>query len=344
MSDKIGSLVIDVSGHHLSPEDKEILQHPMIGGMILFAHNYDSRQQMSALCQAMRAARKKPMLIMVDQEGGRVQRFISEFTRLPFMSVFGEYFDQDEALACDMAKDCGWLMATELLSIGIDISLAPVLDLNKGISSIIGKRAFHANPATVTKLASAFIHGMHEAGMASTGKHFPGHGSIQLDSHLARPVDERTLEELRDDDLLPFTGLINAGIKAIMASHIIFPAADSLPVSYSRQWLTNILREKMKFNGVILSDDLNMEGANISPHFADRVKTAKEAGCDFVLLCNNREAVISVLDNLNPDDLLIEQGKMDVMCARHNGELAYQQNPRWLKTHNLLHKLDSGKK
>lgn len=343
MKDKIGSLIIDLQGVSASPEELEILQHPLVGGVILFGRNYAERSQIIRLCQQIRAARKTPLLIMVDQEGGRVQRFIKDFTRLPFMAVFGKIYNDDPATACRLAKDCGWLMAVELLSAGIDFSLAPVLDLNKGVSSVIGERAFHSQPQSVIKLAIAFINGMHEAGMPSTGKHFPGHGSIALDSHVAIPVDERSLQAIEQDDMIPFSGLIKAGISAIMAAHIIFPTVDKLPVSFSRYWLHEILRQRLGFQGVIFSDDLNMEGANISSHYTDRVLAAREAGCDFALLCNNRNGVVEVLDGLPFAPHQIGKDKWgglqgDFSCVPKS----YQENSRWQETHHLLCKLDAG--
>jgi len=343
MSDKIGSLIMDLQGKTLSSEDRDILNHPLVGGVILFAVNYESREQLTYLCNQIRSARKTPLLIMVDQEGGRVQRFIDEFTRLPFMSVFGERYDENPIHTLELAKDCGWLMATELLSTGIDLSLAPVLDLNKGVSSVIGKRAFHADPIAVIAIASAFMSGMQEAGMQATGKHFPGHGSVQLDSHIANPVDERSLEEIENDDLLPFTGLINAGLSAIMAAHIVFPKIDTMPVGFSRYWLKTILRGKLGFTGVILSDDLNMQGANISAHYGDRVKAAREAGCDFVLLCNNRKGVVQVLDDLPYESHRIGQEKWRLLQANFSrvSDNAFCENARWKKTRDVLSELES---
>ena len=341
MTDKTGCLIIDLKDKALSPEEREIINHPLIGGIILFGRNYESHEQITHLCREIRSARKSPGLIMVDQEGGRVQRFINEFTRLPFMAALGKLYDADKNTGCQMAKDCGWLMASELLAVGVDISLSPVLDLNKGVSSVIGNRAFHANPEYVISIASAFMSGMHEAGMRATGKHFPGHGSVQLDSHVANPIDERSLEEIEIDDLLPFAGLIKAGIPAIMAAHIVFPKADKLPVGYSRYWLQDILREKMGFKGVIMSDDLTMEGANISSNYVDRVKTAREAGCDYTLVCNNQQAVAEVLDHLPTQRYLLDEKKRENMQATVAVNQRLVENPRWKRTSDELNKLNN---
>lgn len=330
MTTSIGSLIIDLQGQDLAPEEREILGHPLVGGIILFTRNYDSRAQIQHLCQQVRAARKTPLLIMVDQEGGRVQRFIPEFTRLPRMGVLGQLFDKDPDLALRVAKDCGWLMAAELLSVGVDLSLAPVLDMNKGISNVIGERAFHSNPQVIISLTKAFMQGMEEAGMAATGKHFPGHGSVSVDSHIAIPVDERTLADIEKEDLIPFTGLIQAGIPAIMAAHIIFPKVDKVAVGFSSRWLQDILRKQLGFNGVIFSDDLNMEGANISANYADRVVATREAGCDFALLCNNRQGVIQALDGVPYAEHKVQQEKWGVLQGKFSPvKDAYRSNPKW---------------
>lgn len=299
MPNQIGCLVIDIEGTQLSAEDKDVLTHPLVGGFILFARNYESPSQLSALVKSIRTTKKSPILIMVDQEGGRVQRFKDGFTRLPPAASFGEIYAENPDEGIKSARLSGKLMASEILAAGIDFSIAPVLDLNKPICKVIGDRAFHHTTQGVIELATAYMHGMREAGMASIGKHFPGHGSVSVDSHTGMPVDERTFAELEQEDLYPFTALIQRGIDAILASHVIFPAIDKMPAGYSRYWLTDILRNKLKFNGPILTDDLSMEGANISSNYAERVTLAREAGCDLALLCNSRAGVAQVLDNVS---------------------------------------------
>lgn len=330
MATKIGSLIIDLKDKELVDEERDLLSHPLVGGVILFSRNYDSREQLIRLCQAIRKTRKEPLLIMVDQEGGRVQRFIADFTRLSPMALFGRLAERDSNRACQLAKNCGWLMATELLSAGVDMSLAPILDLNKGISGVIGDRAFHADPHQVIELADAFIKGMKEAGMAATGKHFPGHGSIAPDSHVAMPVDERSLPEIEREDLIPFVGLIKRDIPALMAAHITFPKIDKFAVGFSTIWLKTILREQLGFKGVILSDDLNMEGANISSNYAERVIASREAGCDFALLCNNRSGVIQALDHVPVKPHQVEQEKWGALSADFSRiNPSYQASERW---------------
>lgn len=337
MTNKIGTLIIDLTGPTLLPEEKEMLAHPLIGGVILFTRNYESFQQLNDLCHQIRHSRRQTLLIMVDQEGGRVQRFISEFTRLPHMAEFGHLYHRHPQFAYELTKESAWLMAHELLAANIDLSLAPVLDLNKGVSHVIGNRAFHADTVIVSKLANAFIKGMNEAGMASTGKHFPGHGSITLDSHVSIAKDLRSFNVIKQEDLLPFANLIKAGITAMMASHIIFPDVDDVPVGFSAFWIKKILRSQLNFNGPIMTDDLNMEGANISLDFSDRVLAARDAGCDFSLLCNNKTAVVQVLDTLPYQQHLVEKSKWHKLQGNFpQRNKILSNNERWIKARELL--------
>lgn len=315
MNDKIGALVIDLQGFQLTPDEKNLLEHPIVGGVILFTRNYENQTQLKELCRSIRVVRAQPILVMVDQEGGRVQRFRNQFFPLPSLSFLGEWYDRNPTVAMELAKTSGWLMASEILAAGIDMSLAPDVDLNKGISSVIGTRAFHADAEVVYRLAHAYIQGMREAGMTATIKHFPGHGSVQADSHLDIPVDDRDLKVILEDDIQPFLQLIREGIHAVMAAHIKFPKVDTLQVSFSRVWLNDILRERLGFKGVILSDDLNMRGANIATDYADRVIAARAAGCDFALLCNNRDGVIQTIDRLPHAQHQVTAEKWRVMQA-----------------------------
>lgn len=333
----IGSLIVSVEGTELTGEDREIIAHPLVGGIILFSRNYASRAQLQNLCQSIRATRQTPLLIMVDQEGGRVQRFKDEFTRIPPMAFFGHLYDQDPLMAARLAKNCAWLLAAEVLAAGVDLSLAPVLDLNKNNSSVIGDRAFHRDPNAVIQLAKAFIAGMNEAGMAAVGKHFPGHGSVTLDSHLDIPIDNRSLNEIEQDDMIPFVALMNAGMKGIMPAHIIFPQVDPYAVGFSRIWLQKILRKRFGFKGVIFSDDLNMEGANISSNYTDRVMTARAAGCDFALLCNNRNGVIQVLDSLPHANYLVGGEKWGALQGKFpNIEKPLIGSCKWMEIQEFL--------
>ena len=295
----LGPLMIDVQGTALTAVDRELLAHPSVGGLILFTRNFESIEQLGQLIAAARAVRSPPLLVAVDHEGGRVQRFRQDFTVLPSMRLIGREYDMDTSHGRALARQCGWLLAAELRSMAIDLSFAPVVDLNYGVSSVIGDRAFHRDPRVVAELAIAFVNGMREAGMAATAKHFPGHGAVAPDSHVAMPVDRRELVDL-DEDLYPYQRLIDNGLPAIMAAHVVFSQVDSLPAGFSRHWLQTELRGRMRFSGAIFSDDLNMAGAGIVGDMIDRVRAALAAGCDMVPVCNNRPAVEQVLSALRP--------------------------------------------
>ena len=295
----MGPVMLDVQGTSLSQEDKEIIQHPLVGGLIFFTRNYHSPEQITQLSHQIRTAANKPMLLAVDHEGGRVQRFREGFSLIPAMGKLWQLSEQNLTLAKELAKQSAILMALEVQAVGIDISFAPVLDINN-ISDVIGDRAFHQQPEYVSELAQAFVSGLHLVGMKATGKHFPGHGSVKADSHIDLPIDPRSKIEIFQQDLMPFQQLIGKGmVDALMPAHVIFPDVDSQAVGFSRYWLQNILREQLGFNGVIFSDDLSMEGAACVGGYVERAEAAQSAGCDMLLLCNNREGCVDVLDNAN---------------------------------------------
>lgn len=294
----IGNLMMDLTGTDLSAEEVDLLAHPAIGGVIFFTRNYESVQQLTALVKLVRMAAQRPLLLAVDHEGGRVQRFRKQFTRLPAIAKLGEQYAQDPLAARQLAYRMGWLMAAEVRAVDIDISFAPVLDLNYGVSQVIGDRAFHQNPEIVTELAGAYISGMREAGMASTGKHFPGHGFVEADSHLAIPLDLRTKEQIMQADVLPFARLIQQGLNAVMPAHVIYEQVDTQPAGFSRIWLQAILRGQLGFEGVIFSDDLSMEAAGVVGGYAERAEAALAAGCDMILACNQRAGIIEILDKV----------------------------------------------
>jgi beta-N-acetylhexosaminidase len=288
--------MLDVSGTELLPEERSLLANQHVGGVILFSRNIANKQQVCQLVDEIRRC-SDHILIAVDQEGGRVQRFKEGFTRLPPMQVLGDLVKANLHQGTEFAKDVGWLMASEVIACGLDISFAPVLDVDRHHSSIIGDRAFSDSAEQVILAAKAFIHGMNQAGMAATGKHFPGHGGVVADSHLEAPVDYRTMAELEARDLKPFVSLSHQ-LAAVMPAHITFPAVDSSSVGFSKYWLQDILQTKLGFEGVIFSDDLSMKGADVAGGYIDKAELALAAGCDMILVCNCPEGAREVLAHL----------------------------------------------
>jgi beta-N-acetylhexosaminidase len=299
----LGPVMLDVAGLRVTPEEKEILGHPSVGGVILFARNFQSPKQLLALTTEIRALRRPGLLIAVDHEGGRVQRFQEGFTRIPPMRLLGESWENDPPRAKSLAEAVGYVIATELLTHGVDFSFAPVLDVDFGSSSIIGDRAFSDEPEVIAALAGAFVAGLTAGGAASVGKHFPGHGHVKADSHVDVPVDERTLGEIEAADLLPYRELIRQGLCGIMPAHVIYPEVDKRPAGFSAVWLKQVLRGRLGFGGMIFSDDLSMEGASVAGGVVQRAEAALAAGCDMVLVCNAPQAAAEVLDGLKAGPL-----------------------------------------
>ncbi|TCT20570.1 beta-N-acetylhexosaminidase [Thiobaca trueperi] len=299
--------MLDLAGTALDAEDRELLRHPAVGGVILFARNYESPSQLAELTTAIHALREPPLLIGVDQEGGRVQRFRTDFTRLPAAGRFGRLYAQDPAQARRVCESVAWLMASELRAVGVDFSFAPVLDLDRGISRVIGDRGFASATQPVCELASAWTDGVRRAGMSAVGKHFPGHGGIAADSHTDLPTDPRPFADLLMEDLVPFQRLIDQGLEAIMPAHVIYPQIDTRPAGFSPVWLHDILRGRLDFQGVIFSDDLNMAAASAGGDYPERAHAAAQAGCDMLLICNNRPAAVAIVDAFrNPPDPAIQ--------------------------------------
>ncbi len=297
----LGPLMVDVAGTELAADDLEVLRHPLVGGVILFTRNYRDPGQLSALVSAIHAARQPPLIVAVDQEGGRVQRFRSGFSVLPPARRIGHEYDLDARAGLDLARNMGWLMAAELRACGVDLSFAPCVDLDYGVSEVIGDRSFHSRAAAVSQLAMSYMHGMREAGMAATAKHFPGHGAVRADSHTAAPVDRRELMDM-GDDLTPYRRLIANGLPAVMIAHVLFPSVDQDSVaSVSSRWIRDVLRGDMGFQGVVFSDDMSMAGAAVAGDIVMRSKRALAAGCDMVLICNSRPSVVTVLERLDVD-------------------------------------------
>jgi len=293
----LGPVMLDVAGLELTAEERDRLLHPAAGGVILFARNYSDPEQVARLTAEIHALRTPALLIAVDHEGGRVQRFRDAFTRLPPMREIGRFHENDAAAARALAHSVGAVLAYELRACGVDFSFAPVLDLDRGRSGVIGDRAFHSDPEIVGELASALVAGLAIGGMSAVGKHFPGHGFAEADSHTAMPVDDRPLSEL-ERDMQPFVRLVTEGLTGIMPAHVRYPAADSQPAGYSRFWLHSVLRERLGFDGTIFSDDLTMVGAHVAGGIVERGWLALDAGCDMVLVCNDAAAAGVLLDGL----------------------------------------------
>ncbi len=320
----IGPIMIDITGTTLSQYDKEKIAHPNAGAVILFARNYETPEQVLELNQQIKAAKKGAILIAVDQEGGRVQRCQTGFTRLPPAAA---YAGQSE-----LTEGAGWLMASELLALGFDFSFAPVLDIDAGISEIIGNRSFSQNTQQACDLTSAFRSGMRRAGMSAIGKHFPGHGAVALDSHLTLPIDERDFATIYQKDVLPFKRLIEEGLEGIMPAHVVYPAIDELPAGFSPVWINDILRQKLGFNGVVFSDDISMEGAASVGGFEERAKLAQQAGCDMVLVCNNEKAAEDVLEATPIETNRVREQRLLHMLGKAKfNQTELKSNPEWLE-------------
>ena len=292
----LGPVMLDLAGLVVSEEDREVLRHPAVGGVILFARNYESPEQLQELTRSINRLRRPGLLIAVDHEGGRVQRFRTGFSNIPAMQSLGEWWDRDPAGARAEASRLGRLIAEELGARGVDFSFTPVLDLDYGCSEVIGDRAFHRQPAVVAALASALSAGLRSGGMAAVAKHFPGHGHVAADSHHALPVDDRGFDTIAAEDLVPFAALAAAGIEGIMPAHVVYARCDAQPAGYSKFWLQEILRGRLGYQGLIFSDDLGMVGAHTAGDIVERARLALNAGCDMVLVCNDRPAAIELLE------------------------------------------------
>ncbi len=340
----LGRVVVDVAGLELTADERNLLMHPEVGGVILFARNFESRDRLRALTSSIRALRKPGLLITVDHEGGRVQRFRDGYTRLPTMRSLGEAVIRDHASGLELARAEGRILAAELLEDGIDLSFTPVLDLDFGRSAVIGDRAFSGDPGLVGEVAGALVAGLAEAGMASVGKHFPGHGWAEADSHVAIPVDERGRTEIERIDLEPYRMLIPQGLAAIMPAHVIYPAVDAQPAGFSSVWLRDILRGRLGFDGLIFSDDLTMEGASVVGGVIERARSAIEAGCDMVLVCNRPDLARELVDGYRAGP--VDIARIERLRGRNPGRPA-AANPGYadaLVLHELAYAPDGTKR
>jgi beta-N-acetylhexosaminidase len=326
--------MVDIAGTELSAQDIEVLRHPLVGSVLLFTRNYRNPEQVTGLCAAIRAVRTPHLIIAVDHEGGRVQRFREGFTRLPAARPLGRLFDVDKRDALELTRSLGWLMASELRAVGVDFSFAPCVDLDYGVSEIIGDRAFHRDSDAAASLANAYMLGMRDAGMAAIAKHFPGHGAVVADSHVALPVDRREFVDM-EGDIRPYRLLIDNNLAGIMAAHVVYPEVDDLPASLSRRWITDILRTDLGFHGCVFADDLSMAGAVAFGDVLERARLAVIAGCDVLPICNDRAAVLSVLDHFKPEVEVAtpaSQARVVRMRARGEAPIDLTADRRWQET------------
>jgi len=324
--------MLDVLGIALTDNDRKRLMHPQTGGVILFSRNFQSPEQLTALTAEIHALRTPHLLIAVDHEGGRVQRFRDGFTAIPPMRELGAAWEINAAKAKQLAQDTGFVLATELRAHGVDLTFAPVLDVDFKRSSVIGDRAFHADPEIIAPLAQALVHGFNLGGMSSVGKHFPGHGHVRADSHHEIPVDDRSYVDIEQCDLIPFRRLIGAGLGAVMPAHVIYPQVDAQPAGFSSKWLKQILRKQLEFDGVIFSDDLSMEGAKGAGGILARSNAALSAGCDMVLVCNDAGAADELLAGLDYRMPAVGQARLAAMRGRGavQGMAALNKSPQYL--------------
>ncbi len=335
----LGPLMIDLEGPAVSPAERDMLAHPLVGGVILFARNYESPEQLLALTQGIHAVRNPPLLIAVDHEGGRVQRFRAGFSRLPPARRLGQLYDTDRPAGLAAARSMGWLMAAELRAHGVDLSFAPTVDLDYGLNEAIGDRALHAASDATAQLAVAYMLGMRDAGMAATAKHFPGHGAVVADSHVSLPVDRRELNDL-DADLAPYRRLIANGLPGVMVAHILLPAEDAAPASLSARWIRGVLRQDLRFQGAVFTDDLSMGALAAGGDIVERCRRALAAGCDMLLVCNDPASRSQALSGLAASADPASQLRLVRMRGRERLSSAQlRAAPAWEPAQQLLAQL-----
>lgn len=339
LNDSLGPVMVDLAGLELSASDETLLSHPGVGGVVLFARNYASRTQVTDLVSAIHAVRvddRGPLVVAVDQEGGRVQRFVAEFTAIPAQRSVGALFDATPEAALAAADAMGTVLGCELASVGIDVNFAPVVDLDAGNEKIIGTRAFHRQPEAVARLAGALLSGMKAQGVHGVAKHFPGHGATDGDTHVEVVTDPRALDAIDATDLVVYRALAAAGLRGVMTAHVVYPQVDPLPASFSKRWLSDILRQTVGFEGVVMSDDLSMDAAR-GAGFADQLRAALDAGCDVVLSCNDREQIARTLDDPRCDDLWSRRSRLELLRGERLGD--GDREARLAAAHEILGRL-----
>lgn len=320
----LGPLMVDLATDCISGQEMKLLQSPQVGGVILFSRNFTSVERLIALIDDIHELRHPRLLIAIDQEGGRVQRLREGFTQLPAINLLGKVYDVDPKRASELATVSGWLMASELRSVGIDFSFAPILDLNFGVSQVIGDRAFHKDPEIVATLAGRYIQGMRNAGMQAVGKHFPGHGAVTADSHIELPTDKRAFQDIAMQDLVPFKRMIDQGLAGLMSAHVIYEKVDPIIATFSKLWLQDVLRKQLEFEGVIFSDDLSMKAADCNDEYLLRTQKALDAGCDMALICNSSENACLVAEQLGDYNNPASQIRLTRMHGGKNPQ-AYEE-------------------
>ena len=339
---KLGQLIVDIDGTELTEEDIDVLTHPYIGGVILFSRNFDSVEQIIELTRKIKSLRSPSLVIYTDQEGGRVQRFKKGMSLLPSIALLGQKYKFDSNDALCLSKKLGWLIGYELRNIGVDVNTAPVLDINYKRSNVMEKRCFSDKPKEVTILSRSFIEGAKESGISSICKHYPGHGYAKTDSHVELPIDNRDIKTIFKDDLMPYKDAIDSKIEGIMTSHVLYKNIDSFPPTLSKKWL-QILRNDLRFKGVIFSDDLNMQALNEFGQIEDNVLKSIKVGCDCVFICNNRDKVISILDNLIIENNVETNNKLMKFKNSNEMESNFQKNKKRLSIIDSLNKITEKK-
>ncbi|NLJ51083.1 MAG: beta-N-acetylhexosaminidase [Alcaligenaceae bacterium] len=338
----LGPVMVDVEGLCLQHHEIQRLKNPLVGAVILFARNYQDPKQLSELCRQIHEVRDEPLLIAIDHEGGRVQRCRSGgFTHLPAMRDLGELWDSNQEASLDLAREVGYVLAAELAACGVDFSFTPVLDLDYGLSEVIGNRSFHRNPEVVAKLAEALIEGLGEAGMSSCGKHFPGHGFVEADSHVAIPVDTREFDEIWEEDIKPYVALGHLKLPSLMPAHVIYEKVDSMPAGFSKFWIQEVLRQRMNYQGMVFSDDLTMEGASVVGGIVERANAAFAAGCDMVLVCNRPDLADELLANLQHEasaESIERLKKLHLKSFSMNWQQLHSE-PRYVKAKQMIDRL-----
>ena len=319
----LGPIIVSIEGKKLSEDDRNTLRHDLIGGVILFSENYKNREQLMELVRSIKKVKSPELIVCVDQEGGRVQRFRQGFYKLPSFNELGSIYNQTKEKGLRASFLAAQVTALELMDVGIDFSFSPVIDIDHGLSDIIGDRSFHSNPEIVAELSNSYINGLKSIGMKAVVKHFPGHGGVTLDSHFVKPIDERSLDDL-GNDLIPFQSLFNKDVSAIMTAHICFPSIDTSMVTFSEYWLNDLLRQKFQFQGLVFSDDLSMAATEEVGLMGERINLALSSGCDVVICCHMKDQMDLIIESVQSHHKKSFDSKLEVMRPSVQSEFSYE--------------------